>query len=138
MESLLCPGIQCTESLCVPFKNEVSISASPMERLCTSPTGPQCQMLQGLPLPMPDPQEWDPDPWFRTLTLIVESVIVTFQSVGHSGYRVIYIYISTPSLASSLSSGVGFYIYILYIYEIVVYLVKGCSAVSCSFVAFMR
>ena len=27
---------------------------------------------------------------------------------------------------------------ILYIYKIVVYLVKGCSAVSCSFVAFMR
>ena len=38
-----------------PFMNGVSISPSPVELLCTSPTGLQCQMLQELFLPMPDP-----------------------------------------------------------------------------------
>ena len=35
------------ESLCVPFKNGVSISPSPVELLYTSPTGLHCQMLWG-------------------------------------------------------------------------------------------
>ena len=43
------------ESLRAPFKNGVSIFPSPVELLCTSPTGLQCQMLQGLFLPVPDP-----------------------------------------------------------------------------------
>ena len=43
------------KSLCVPFKNRVSISPSPVELLHTSPTGLQCQMLQGLFLTVPDP-----------------------------------------------------------------------------------
>ena len=33
----------------------VSVSPSPVELLHTSPTGLQCQMLQGLFLPVPDP-----------------------------------------------------------------------------------
>ena len=41
--------------LCVPFKNGVSVFPSPVELLHTSPTGLQCQMLQGLFLPVPDP-----------------------------------------------------------------------------------
>ena len=53
METLLCPG-SAHESPCVPCKNGVSISPSPMELLRTSPTGLQCQMLQGLFLPVPD------------------------------------------------------------------------------------
>ena len=40
-------GPSACESLCVPFKNVVSISPSPVELLCTSPTGLQCQMLWG-------------------------------------------------------------------------------------------
>ena len=45
----------------VPFKNGVSISPSAMELLHTIPIGPQCQMLQGLFLSMPDPQAWGLD-----------------------------------------------------------------------------
>jgi len=41
------PGPSAHESLCVPFKSAVSVSSSPVELLCTSPTGPQCQMLWG-------------------------------------------------------------------------------------------
>ena len=47
METLLCPGTSARESLCAPFKNGVFISHSPVELLRTSPTGLQCQMLQG-------------------------------------------------------------------------------------------
>ena len=49
-------GPSACESLCGPFKNGVSISPSPVELLHTSPTGLQCQMLQGLFLPVPDPR----------------------------------------------------------------------------------
>ena len=38
------------------------------------PPGLQCQMLQGLFLPMQDPQEWRPDVRLRTLTLVGESL----------------------------------------------------------------
>ena len=55
-------GPSAHESLCVPFKNVVSMSPSPMELLCTS------HMLWGLLLPMPDPQEWELDIGLRTLT----------------------------------------------------------------------
>ena len=44
LEPLLCPGTHARESLCVPFKNGVSVSPSPVELLRTSPTGLQCQM----------------------------------------------------------------------------------------------
>ena len=48
-------GPSARESLCAPFKNGVSISPSPVELLRTSPAGLQCQMLQGLFLPVLDP-----------------------------------------------------------------------------------
>ena len=48
-------GPSACEILCSPFKNGVSVSPSPVELLCTSPTGLQCQMFQGLFLPLPDP-----------------------------------------------------------------------------------
>ena len=35
-----------------------SVFSTPAELLCTSPTGPQHQTLQGLLLPMPDPRAW--------------------------------------------------------------------------------
>ena len=54
--------------ICVP------ISPSPMELLCRSPTGLQCQMLWGLFLPMPDPQAWGPDVGLGTLTPVGESL----------------------------------------------------------------
>jgi len=47
-------GPSACESLCVPFKNGVSVSPSPMEFLHTSPPGLQCQMLQGIFLLVPD------------------------------------------------------------------------------------
>ena len=52
----------------------VSISPSPVELLCTSPTGLQCQILQGLFLPMPDLQAWGPDMGLRTLTPVGKSL----------------------------------------------------------------
>ena len=39
----------------------------------SSPTGFQCQMLQGPFLPMPDPQVWGLDMGLRTLTPVGES-----------------------------------------------------------------
>ena len=67
-------GPSAHESLCVPFKNGVSVSPSPVEFLCTSPTGLQCQMLHGLFLPVPDPHTWEFDVELRTLTPVVESL----------------------------------------------------------------
>ena len=53
---------------CAPFKSGVSISPSPMVLLCISPDDPESQMLQGLLLPILDPQVWKPDVGLRTLT----------------------------------------------------------------------
>ena len=47
---------------------------SPVELLHTSPTGLQCQMLQGLFLPVPDPHTWEFDVGLRTLTPVGESL----------------------------------------------------------------
>ena len=66
-------GPSVNENLYAPFKNGVSMSPSPVELLSTSPTGLQCQMLQGLLL-MPDPQAWGPDVGLRTLTPLVDSL----------------------------------------------------------------
>ena len=62
------------ESLCAPFKNGVSVSPSHVELLHTSPTGLQCQKLQGLFLPVPDPHVWDFGMGLRTLTSVGESL----------------------------------------------------------------
>ena len=62
------------KSLHVPFKNGVSISPNPVELLCTSPTGLECQILWELFLSMPDPQVWAPDVGLRILTPIGESL----------------------------------------------------------------
>ena len=75
METLLLPWDPVpVQSLCVPFKNGVSVSPSLVELLHTSPTGLQCQMLWGLFLPVPDPQAWVLDVGLRTLTPIGESL----------------------------------------------------------------
>ena len=56
------PGrLSAYEMLCVPFKNRVSVSPSPVELLHTNLTGLQCQMLQGLLLPMPNLRVCGPD-----------------------------------------------------------------------------
>ena len=61
-------GPNVHESLCAPFKCGISASPSPVELLCTSPTGLQDRMLRGLFLPMPNPQVWEPYMGLRTLT----------------------------------------------------------------------
>ena len=48
-------GPSACKSVCVPSKNGVSASPSPVELLCTSPAGLQRQVLRGLFLPVPDP-----------------------------------------------------------------------------------
>ena len=69
----LAMGPSAHESLCVPSKNGVSVSPSPVELLLTSLTVPQQQMLWGLFLPVPDPQVWGPNVGLRTLTSVGES-----------------------------------------------------------------
>ena len=75
------PGPSALESLCVSFKNGVSISPSPVELLCTSPTGLHCQMLWGLFLSVSDPQAWRLDMGLRTLTPVVESLWTSYFPV---------------------------------------------------------
>ena len=70
-------GLSARESLCAPFKNGVSISPSPVALLHTSPTGLQCQMLQGPFLPVPDLLAWGFDVGLRTLTPVGVFVIQT-------------------------------------------------------------
>ena len=67
-------GPSACESLCLPFKNVVSIFPSLVVLLYTSPTGLPCQMLQGLFLPVPDPHTWEFDVGLRTLTPVGESL----------------------------------------------------------------
>ena len=67
-------GPSAHESLCVPFKNDISVSLSPVELLCTSPTGLQCQMLQGLFLPVSDPHTGEFDVGLTALTPVGESL----------------------------------------------------------------
>ena len=74
-------GPSAHESLCVPFKNGVSISPGPVELLHTSPTDPQHQMLWGLLLPMPDSQAWGPDVGLKTLTPVGESLYYSYFPV---------------------------------------------------------
>ena len=87
-----------------------------MELLHTSPTGLQCQMLQGLFLPVPDSHMWEFDVGLRTLTPVGESLSVnqlvfSLWSFPPGRYGVVYI-TKSPLLpldvASSLSSGVGY------------------------------
>ena len=106
MESLLCPGTQCTWA---PLNSGVSVSPSSTALLSTSPADPQCQMLWGLLLPRIESQAWETDVGLRTFTPVVEPLqyTVTFQSVSHlpGGYGV-----NPPyqfDVAFSLSSGVG-------------------------------
>ena len=100
--------------LCVPFKNGVSISPSPMELMHTIPTGLQCQILWGLFLPVLDPHTWEFDVGLRTLipvgeSLSVNQLVFSLWSFPPGRYGVVYI-MKSPLLpgdvASSFSSGV--------------------------------
>ena len=75
------PGPCAHESLYALFKSRLSVSPSPMELLHTSPAGPQSQMPQGLLLPMPDPQAWEPDVGLRTLTSVGEPLKYSYFPV---------------------------------------------------------
>ena len=57
---------------CVFPSRVESASPNPVVLLCWSPTGLQCHMFQGLLLPMPGPQAWEPDVGFGTLTPVEE------------------------------------------------------------------
>ena len=95
-------GPSAHQSLCVPFKNGVSVSPSPMELLCTSPTSLQCQILRGLFFPMPDPQTWGFDVGLRILTPIGESLWYSyFPFCGLPTWRVwsfLYCIIAPPTI----------------------------------------
>ena len=74
-------GPSTCEIPCVPVKTGVSISPSPVELLCTISTGLQCQMLQGLFLPVPDPHMGEFDVGLRTLTPVGESLWTSYLPV---------------------------------------------------------
>ena len=74
-------GSSARESLCAPFKNGVSVSPSPVELLSIIPTGLKCQLLQGLFLPVRDPQAWGFDMGPRTLTPVGESLWYSYFPV---------------------------------------------------------
>lgn len=90
-------GPSAHESLCAHFKSR--LSTSPIELLCTRPIGSQCQMLQGLLLPMPDLRHGNLR-WGSELSLPWVSLCntVTFQSVScpPNGYGVAYNSIIIP------------------------------------------
>ena len=60
------------ETLCAPFKNDISVSPIPVEFLRSSPTGLQSQMLWGLLLTMPEPPTGEPDMGLKMLTPVEE------------------------------------------------------------------
>ena len=107
-------GPSAREILCAPFKNGVSISPSPMELLCASSTGLQCQMLWVLFLPIPDPQVCGTNVGLRTLTPIGECLWYSYFLVCGAFYPEVcgwlyHIIAPLPlDVASSLSSGVGY------------------------------
>ena len=74
-------GLSAHESLCVLLKNGISVSPSPIELLPTSPTGLQCQILQGLFLPVLNHQAWGLDVGFRTLTPVGESLWYSYFQI---------------------------------------------------------
>ena len=112
-------GPSARESLCNPFKNGVSVSPSPLELLPTIPAGPQRQVLQGLLLPMPDLQLWEPNVGLRTHSYRWASVIQLLSSLwaAHPVGIGLLISCNHPSyhldVASPLSSGVGYLFYSL-------------------------
>ena len=128
------------ETLCAPSKSGVSLSPSLVEPLHSNPIGFQHQMLQGLLLPMPDPQVGESDMESLELSLLWESlcnkVIFQFVDCSLSVYEIAYNW-NHPSyhilVASSLFCGIGYHFSWL-----PGNFVDGCSADSCNFAVFMR
>ena len=88
------------ESPCVPFKNGVSISPNTVVLLCTSPTCLQCQMPQGLFLPVPDPHTWEFDVGLRTLSPVGEFLWTSYFPVcgtSHMGVMGLLVSRNPPS-----------------------------------------
>ena len=69
-------------------RSGVPVSPSAMELLCISHTGPQCQILQGFPFPMPEPQVREPNARLRTLTHVNEPLRYSSFSVNILWYDV--------------------------------------------------
>ena len=70
--------------LCTPFKNEVSVSPSPVGLLILSPAGLKSQMFWELIFPVQGPQAGEPDVGLRTLTAVGEPLQCNYPPVvGH-------------------------------------------------------
>ena len=69
---LLSLGPGADKTLCVPSKNGISVSPSPVEVLQSNPTGLQIQIPLGFLVPLPDPQAGKPDVGLRTFTTVRE------------------------------------------------------------------
>ena len=93
MKSLLCSGTQCTWNPCAPLKSGVSICPGPMELLCISPVGLQCQMLHMPPNAIPPGMGTCCGAPNSHSCGIASVITVIFQSVGSppGGYGIAYI-----------------------------------------------
>ena len=127
-------GPSACESLCVPFKNVVSISPSPMELLHTSPTGLQYQILWGPFLPVPDTHTWEFDVGLRTLTPVGEYLWNSYFPVcgaSHLGVMGLLISCNCPSYPCC---GLLFFFWSrISFWRFLVHLVEDCSAFGCKF-----
>ena len=90
MGSLLLPlGPSAHTTLCVPSKNGVSVSPSPVEVLQSNSASLQSLILWEFLLLLPDPQVGKPDVVLRNFTPVVDFCgIIVLQFVSHppSGY----------------------------------------------------
>lgn len=108
------------------------------ELLCSSPTGLQCQMIQGLLLPLPDPQAVELTGVWNSHSCRKGSMIQYFPICGWptlSVYAIVFIIKVhlLPFFMTFLSLCV---VYLLW--QLPVYFIDSCSAVSCDFTVFMR
>ena len=138
MESLLCPGSQCNETLCVPSKSGFSFSPRPVELLHLGLTGLQNQMLWGLLL-MTDPQDGEPDVGLRTLTPLGELLQYYCFPLCGSPIQQVWDLSILPKYCSYYLIVASLSLSVEYIFrQIPVFFVDCFSTVSCDFSVFMR
>ena len=99
----------------------------------------KCQMLWGRPLPMPDPQVKEPDVGLRILTPVGEPLWYSYFPVCGLPTRQVWVCLYPIIDPSTVSMWPPVFCSRIYLsWSFAVYLVEGCSAAGCSFVAFMR
>ena len=124
---------------CDPSRSEVSVSPSPVELLCSSPTGLQYQILWGHLLPMPYSQAGEADMRFRTLIPVGELLQYSYFPIcgppTHGCGDCLYHESIPPTILMWL---LFLWVQDIFFGSFQSYFLDGCSAVSCNFDVFMR